>query len=576
LAFGGATPADVQTDATAVRARVVSALGGEVRLQAFSSLQASGTMEGVSGFPGTYTLAAAKPDRRLVSWDIGYIAETTGFAGNQGWKRTVSVRELSGSELERARRDAQFSRLYSLLASGAGFSVTEGSCAGKSVLVLSFEANGTKEVFSVDRSRYLPVCASRIDPYEEGPSEVTFTYGDYQKVAGLMLPYTLTESRPDGGLKIKISKYTVNGSVPAVNFENPERGHFGEPISLSIGTVPAHVYREDDGNYTVGPQRFWGMYYYQSASWSFDLAVREKYGRYLEPVRAHIDVYADGVVAESRTWEASALAALRRVPIARFSPQGEIYGFRHNFSMAQGLPVDHLVYTLEATDRGGQRYTATTTIPIEVYRPKTHLIFPMKGKFLVTSGHESYELEHKYERSQQFAIDIVALGENFELASNNGATMEDYVGFARRAILAPAAGRVVFARNDIPDGTVKADFLKMKNALEAIAGNVVIIDHGNGEFSVFCHMHFGSVRVKTGDTIEQGAVIGYLGAAGSPGLPHLHYQLQNGPGIFAADGLPLIFDNIERVGWLGRRGGDDERGVAEVEQPRSGVFMEAD
>jgi murein DD-endopeptidase MepM/ murein hydrolase activator NlpD len=88
-------------------------------------------------------------------------------------------------------------------------------------------------------------------------------------------------------------------------------------------------------------------------------------------------------------------------------------------------------------------------------------------------------------------------------------------------------------------------------------------------------MHHGSVRVSTGDIVAQGQVIGLLGAAGSPGLPHLHYQLQFGPGIFAADGLPLSFANISRVAWLGRQGSEDEHGPARVKLPKSGIYMEA-
>jgi murein DD-endopeptidase MepM/ murein hydrolase activator NlpD len=78
-------------------------------------------------------------------------------------------------------------------------------------------------------------------------------------------------------------------------------------------------------------------------------------------------------------------------------------------------------------------------------------------------------------------------------------------------------------------------------------------------------MHKGSVRVKAGDKVKQGQVIGLLGSAGSPGGPHLHYQLQAGPGVFNSDGLPSQFENIQWVGW----GGKDEP----IRTPKRGLYL---
>ncbi|HEU5163235.1 MAG TPA: M23 family metallopeptidase [Thermoanaerobaculia bacterium] len=70
----------------------------------------------------------------------------------------------------------------------------------------------------------------------------------------------------------------------------------------------------------------------------------------------------------------------------------------------------------------------------------------------------------------------------------------------------------------------------------------MIIDHGNGEFSVIAHMKQGSVRVTEGQRVTQGETIGLLGNSGESYGPHLHYHLQNGPDIARADGLPIRFE----------------------------------
>jgi murein DD-endopeptidase MepM/ murein hydrolase activator NlpD len=126
-----------------------------------------------------------------------------------------------------------------------------------------------------------------------------------------------------------------------------------------------------------------------------------------------------------------------------------------------------------------------------------------------------------------------------------------------------AVGTIVSARNDVSDMLTREEYLKLKDPLSAIGGNLVIIDHENGEHSLLAHMKQGSVRVKVGDRVKQGQVIGLLGASGSPGYAHLHYQLQASPGLFNGDGLPSQFENLETIGWLhaGERAASPRRGL---------------
>jgi murein DD-endopeptidase MepM/ murein hydrolase activator NlpD len=123
---------------------------------------------------------------------------------------------------------------------------------------------------------------------------------------------------------------------------------------------------------------------------------------------------------------------------------------------------------------------------------------------------------------------------------------------------------VIFARNDVPDGRVPAEYLQMKDPIYAIGGNIILIDHGAGEHSLLAHNQMGSVRVRTGDRVVRGQPIALMGASGSPGFPHLHYQLQSGPGLFAGDGLPAVFDNVYLPG-----------AAARVPVPQAGVYYRA-
>ena len=55
--------------------------------------------------------------------------------------------------------------------------------------------------------------------------------------------------------------------------------HFDAPIELELSTSPASVYKEPMARYTSGAQRYWGMYFYPSESWTPAAAAQVVAGR---------------------------------------------------------------------------------------------------------------------------------------------------------------------------------------------------------------------------------------------------------------------------------------------------------
>lgn len=67
-------------------------------------------------------------------------------------------------------------------------------------------------------------------------------------------------------------------------------------------------------------------------------------------------------------------------------------------------------------------------------------------------------------------------------------------------------------------------------------GNVVVIDHGHGLVTRYAHLD--SYRVKKGDTVDAGDVIGVVGSTGRSTGPHLHFEvIQDG---LAIDPAPVL------------------------------------
>ncbi|WP_019424754.1 peptidoglycan DD-metalloendopeptidase family protein [Paenibacillus sp. OSY-SE] len=69
-------------------------------------------------------------------------------------------------------------------------------------------------------------------------------------------------------------------------------------------------------------------------------------------------------------------------------------------------------------------------------------------------------------------------------------------------------------------------------------GNCVIIDHGNGLWSLYGHIKNGGIKVKKGDTVKRGDKIAEVGATGRATGNHLHFEVRlNGERVDPEDYL---------------------------------------
>jgi hypothetical protein len=92
-------------------------------------------------------------------------------------------------------------------------------------------------------------------------------------------------------------------------------------------------------------------------------------------------------------------------------------------------------------------------------------------------------------------------------------------------VLAAAKGRVLRTRDGMPDAQLSA--LAKPAASGRECGNGVVISHGDGWETQYCHLAQGSVRVKPGDEVMPGEPIGRVGLSGHTQFPHLHLTLRH-------------------------------------------------
>jgi hypothetical protein len=203
---------------------------------------------------------------------------------------------------------------------------------------------------------------------------------------------------------------------------------------------------------------------------------------------------------------------------------------------------------------------ASITVKPRRYETKAELILPLRGRVFVHDGHDFLSHHRRLdvtgdmttalgisENMTRYAYDFTIVDEQGRMYRNDGEKNEEWFGFGQ-PVLAPADGVVVSAAGDRPDGTklerVQLDYEAVMKDLHQIFGNYAVLDHGNGEFSVFAHLRQGTVKLQPGQRVKRGEKIGELGSSGDSMFPHLHYQLQRDAKF--GEGLPSYFHDYKR------------------------------
>lgn len=96
-------------------------------------------------------------------------------------------------------------------------------------------------------------------------------------------------------------------------------------------------------------------------------------------------------------------------------------------------------------------------------------------------------------------------------------------------VLAAADGVVKGARDGMKDAFVR-DAGK-EGLANRECGNGVVLDHGSGWETQYCHMRQGSIRVAKGTTVSRGDRLGEVGYSGLADMAHLHFTVRQGGNV---------------------------------------------
>jgi hypothetical protein len=171
--------------------------------------------------------------------------------------------------------------------------------------------------------------------------------------------------------------------------------------------------------------------------------------------------------------------------------------------------------------------------------------------------------------SRRFAIDWKQVKADASFAGDSK-DVHSYYCYGK-AVLAVADGRVVTARDGLPENIPRhgdAFHPAVPITLETVAGNTITLDLGGGQFAHYLHLQSGSVRVKAGDRVRRGQLLGRVGASGDAREPHLHFEVTTSSKLLAGEGVPYVIDHYQR---MNQKGGPPELRTHELPWDKSVV-----
>ena len=230
-----------------------------------------------------------------------------------------------------------------------------------------------------------------------------------------------------------------------------------------------------------------------------------------------------------------------------------------NVSLAEGAQIPHeLSHRIDiqasAAPPGHQNISESGATVTVDRQPVVEIAPPLRGERYISADSCCDAVRHTRAAmpidgrawiSQRYVVDWEQLIANGAIYSGPREKLESYPIFGQPA-LAVADAVVASITDGAPEQTPGQFPTNISPA--AADGNSVILDLGQHRYALYAHLQPGSIKVRPGDHVKLGQVLGLVGDSGNSVVPHLHFQVSNRPSSMASNGLPYEIREFQITG----------------------------
>ena len=216
--------------------------------------------------------------------------------------------------------------------------------------------------------------------------------------------------------------------------------------------------------------------------------------------------------------------------------------------------IRHRLTATADTGTAGPLVLETPAVPVS--NDLIVITSPLKGSGWLAANGPSAQSGHRramiplsgsFYIAQRFAIDWVKLDPRNKTFTGDSLKNSSYYAYSNNA-LAVADGIVTEVKDGIPENVPGLNSRAVPITLETVGGNHVIIDIGGGHYAFYAHLQPRSIRVKLGDHVKRGQVLGLVGNSGNSTEPHLHFHITDASSPLGAEGIPYAFETLYVIG----------------------------
>ncbi len=173
-----------------------------------------------------------------------------------------------------------------------------------------------------------------------------------------------------------------------------------------------------------------------------------------------------------------------------------------------------------------------------ILRNKTKMSLPFYGEWFVFWGGDTKEENyHVSSKAQRHAFDLVITDSTGKTYRTDGKSNEDYYAFGQ-PLIAPCDAKIIAVVEGVKDN------IPGEMNPEQLTGNSIVLKTATNEYLLLAHFKLNSIKVKVGESVKKGQLLGQCGNSGNSSEAHLHFHIQNQEKLVGASGFKCYFEKL--------------------------------